>query len=101
MTQDNDASSYADFNEVLQLRLSRRGLLKGSLASASATYLGAGSLAASGSTAVHAAGSGLRLNFKAVAKSLDDLVLLPAGYSYKILLATLSHQAFLLTVIRA
>ena len=88
MTQDNDASSYADFNEVLQLRLSRRGLLKGSLASASATYLGAGSLAASGSTAVHAAGSGLRLNFKAVAKSLDDLVLLPAGYSYKILLAT-------------
>lgn len=76
------------FEHILQQRLSRRSVLKGSLASASATYLGVSGLATAGSNAVHAAGSGLRLNFKAVAKSLDDLVQLPTGYSYKLLLAT-------------
>ncbi|MFM7524855.1 MAG: PhoX family protein, partial [Betaproteobacteria bacterium] len=88
MTQANCADSSPDFNEVLQLRLSRRGLLKGSLASASASYLGVGTLAATGVVEAQAASTRLRLNFNAVAKSLDDLVRLPTGYSYKLLLAT-------------
>jgi uncharacterized protein len=88
MHKPKDSSTLTSFEDVLQQRFSRRGLLKGSLAAASASYLGVGSLAASGSSEAHAAAPKLRLNFKAVAKGLDDLVRLPAGYSYKRLLAT-------------
>ncbi|MFY7955407.1 MAG: hypothetical protein ACOVN8_04550 [Burkholderiaceae bacterium] len=85
--QDHKDSLAVDFQAVLQQRLSRRGLLKGSLAAASTSYLGVGGLAASSSSDAQAAGPRLRLNFNTVAKGLDDLVRLPAGYSYKMLLA--------------
>jgi secreted PhoX family phosphatase len=88
MPKTQHCTTPTSFDDILQQRLSRRGLLKGSLAAASTSYLGVGSLAASGSSDVHAAAPKLRLNFKAVSKGLDDLVRLPAGYSYKMLLAT-------------
>jgi len=88
MKQGHIAGTSADFNEILKRRLSRRSLLKGSLATASARYIGAGALGATGAVEARADSTQLRLNFNAVAKSLDDLVRLPSGYSYKLLLAT-------------
>ena len=88
MQDHKDSTLAADFQAVLQQRLSRRGLLKGSLAAASTSYLGVGGIAATSSSDAQAAGPRLRLNFNTVAKGLDDLVRLPAGYSYKMLLAT-------------
>jgi secreted PhoX family phosphatase len=88
MTQANPADTSPEFDEILKRRLSRRSLLKGSLATASARYIGAGALGATGAVEAQAGSTQLRLNFNAVAKSLDDLVRLPNGYSYKLLLAT-------------
>jgi len=88
MKQGHIAGTSADFDEILKRRLSRRSLLKGSLATASARYIGAGALGATGAVEAQAGSTQLRLNFNAVAKSLDDLVRLPSGYSYKLLLAT-------------
>ena len=88
MKQANTAGTSTEFDEILKRRLSRRSLLKGSLATASARYIGAGALGATGAVEAQAGSTQLRLNFNAVAKSLDDLVRLPSGYSYKLLLAT-------------
>jgi len=88
MTQAYPANTSPEFDEILKRRLSRRSLLKGSLATASARYIGAGALGATGAVEAQAGSTQLRLNFNAVAKSLDDLVRLPSGYSYKLLLAT-------------
>ncbi len=78
----------SEFTDVLQLRLSRRTLLQGSLATASASYLGGGMLSASNARETQPKSNRLRLNFDAVPKGLDDLVRLPPGYSYQIVLAT-------------
>ncbi|MBM3337981.1 MAG: DUF839 domain-containing protein, partial [Betaproteobacteria bacterium] len=88
MKQANTAGTSTEFDEILTLRLSRRSLLQGSLATASVHYLGVGALAATGAAKAQAASTRLRLNFNPVAKSLDDLVRLPRGYAYKLLLAT-------------
>ncbi|MFM8246034.1 MAG: PhoX family protein [Burkholderiaceae bacterium] len=88
MKQANTAGTPTEFDEILTLRLSRRSLLQGSLATASVHYLGVGALAATGTAEAQAASTRLRLNFNPVAKSLDDLVRLPRGYAYKLLLAT-------------
>ncbi len=87
----NDIDNFSDnpeFSNILSARLSRRNLLKGSLAMASASYLGVGSMLLSPAGDAQAAMRKLRLNFSAVPKGLEDLVRLPAGYSYNILLAT-------------
>jgi secreted PhoX family phosphatase len=72
-------SQNPTFDSILNARLSRRALLKGSMASAAAVYFGDLQAAAPAS---------LLLNFQAVDKSLADKVTIPAGYSWSILLRT-------------
>lgn len=88
MNDNNAPSGNPDFSRILDSRLSRRSLLKGSLAAAAASYVGAGSLLLTPSGDAQAAMKKLTLNFSAVPKGLDDAVRLPAGYSYTVLLAT-------------
>ena len=72
-------SSNPTFDSILTARLSRRALLKGSLATAAALYVGADATAAT---------RRLKLNFKPVAKSRADSLTIPAGYSWSVLLRT-------------
>ncbi|SDM48142.1 hypothetical protein SAMN05428957_106186 [Oryzisolibacter propanilivorax] len=78
------------FATLVQARLSRRNLLRGSAASAGGALLGSVSLVACGG------GGGdddapppsrrLQLGFSPVAKGLADVVVVPAGYSARVLL---------------
>jgi secreted PhoX family phosphatase len=77
-TSDN-FSSNPTFDSILTARLSRRALLKGSVAAAVALYLGAEAKAATRT---------LKLNFNPVAKSLADKLIVADGYSYALLLRT-------------
>ncbi len=77
-----------DFSTILDARLSRRSLLKGSLAAAAASYLGAGSVLLSPAGDAQAAMRSLKLNFRAVPKHTADTLTVPAGYSWSVLLAT-------------
>ena len=83
----DDTAATPDFDSVLTARLSRRNLLKGSLATAAATYLG-GSLSLSASGNVQAAARALKLNFQAIPKSIDDKITIANGYQWQVLLAT-------------
>lgn len=78
---------HSDFSQILEARLSRRSLLKGSLAAA-ATACAGGGLWLSAVGDAKAALRTLTLGFSAVPKSLDDIVRVPAGYAYSVLLAT-------------
>ena len=88
MSDTENFSGNPAFSDILDARLSRRSLLKGSLALASASYIGTGSLLLSPVGDAQAAVRQLKLNFSAVRKGLDDQVRLPAGYTYSILMAT-------------
>lgn len=88
MNDTTASHSNLDFSRILDARLSRRSLLKGSLATAAASYVGASSLLLTPSGDAQAAMRKLKLNFTAVPKGLDDTVRLPRGYSYSVLLAT-------------
>lgn len=81
---DDDSPAFA---QVLQTRLSRRTVLRGSLAAA-AGWLGSLPLALSPLGDVRAAPTSLKLNFAAVPKSREDAVRLASGYSWRVLLAT-------------
>ena len=84
-------SSNPTFDSVLQARLSRRSLLKGSFGLATTAFFGAGLSACGGSSdAVAAANPAtdtktLKLNFNAVAKSVADALTVPAGYTATVL----------------
>lgn len=88
-----NTSGNPHFASVLDARLSRRGLLCGSLASTSAAMLGALGLSACGGDGDPPAVEPLPpaptklLGFGAVAKSLADTVMLPAGYSASVIYA--------------
>jgi secreted PhoX family phosphatase len=82
-----DTAASPDFNTVLTARLSRRNLLKGSLATPATTYLGV-SLSLSAIGDVQAATRALKLNFQAIPKSLDDKITIANGYQWQVLLAT-------------
>ena len=77
--QTENFSKNETFDSVLSARLSRRSLLKGSMAVAASLYIGAETQAASRS---------LKLNFKPVPKSRADSLTIPAGYSWSVLLRT-------------
>ncbi len=81
-------STTTDFNQVLDARLSRRSLLKGSLAVAASSYIGAGSLWLTPAGDAQAAMGSMTLNFSAVPKSTADALQLARGYSYSVLMAT-------------
>lgn len=73
-------SSNQTFNEILQVRLSRRGLLKGAAALAVLNSLPLAGCATSG----HGAGS---IGFRGIAVSQDDSVRVPPGYSASVIYA--------------
>ncbi|MEQ1439510.1 PhoX family phosphatase [Fontimonas sp. SYSU GA230001] len=81
--EDSNRSDNPQFSSIVESLISRRGLLRGS---ASAVALGAASgLLLSGCS--DDGGEPRRLGFAPVAKSLEDRVALPAGYSARVLYA--------------
>jgi len=91
MTDPDDigynATSNPSFSTLVEARLSRRNLLRGSVATAGGAMLGSISLAACGGSSDDPAppAGGLKLGFNAVAKSLSDAVVVPAGYTASVL----------------
>ncbi|HEY8606020.1 MAG TPA: PhoX family phosphatase [Noviherbaspirillum sp.] len=89
-----NTSDNPTFESVLNARLSRRSILKGSFGAATTVFFG-GSLAACGGSSGDAVAAApeaatqtpksLKLNFNAVAKSLADAVVVPAGYTASVL----------------
>jgi secreted PhoX family phosphatase len=90
---DNNSSANTTFESVVQTRLSRRQMLTGTAGAAAMAVLGtAKSDAASAHGSSGEYGSWYpnrspRLGFEPVAKSLEDAVSLPKGYSYDVLYA--------------
>ncbi|MBI1892007.1 MAG: PhoX family phosphatase [Burkholderiales bacterium] len=76
-----NVSDNPSFESILNARLSRRSILKGSFGFAATTFLGGG-LAACAGTSYEPS---LKLNFNAVAKSLADAVVVPSGYTVTVL----------------
>lgn len=93
--ENSNTSANPHFSGVLDARLSRRRLLRSSVASASAALFGALGVSAcgGGDDAVAAPApvptppTAKLLSFDAVAKSLADKVVLPAGYSASVIYA--------------
>jgi secreted PhoX family phosphatase len=88
----NDSPNPA-FESVLQARLNRRSMLRGSVGSAAMAVFGSLAVAACGSDddapapAPAPAPSETLLGFTAVAKSLADSVVVPAGYTASVIYA--------------
>lgn len=90
--ENSNTSGNPHFDSVLHGRLSRRGLLRTSVASASAVVLGTFGVSACGGGSNGADPTPVPpadklLGFGAVAKSLADQVVLPAGYSASVIYA--------------
>ena len=76
-------SANPHIDDIIAVRMSRRGVLKGGIAVTATTLLG-GSLSACGGSS-STKDSALALNFDAVAKNKNDIVTVPAGYEVSIL----------------
>jgi secreted PhoX family phosphatase len=96
MSDDSNSSTNPHFDTVLQARLSRRNILRGGMATAGTALFGAIGLSGCGGNdeaPVVTAPAGpvavpeVLLGFNAVAKSLADTVVVPAGYSATVLYA--------------
>lgn len=92
--EDSNTSANPTFESVLAARLSRRNILRGGLGTAATAMLGGMSLAACGGgddapapAPAPAAPAETLLGFTAVAKSLEDKVSVPAGYTASVLIA--------------
>jgi hypothetical protein len=75
------------FREIAELRLGRRGMLMGGIATAISGFIGAGAAnpaAAQGTT--QAAAGGPAIGFKAVPVSSADTVVVPEGYSVQVII---------------
>lgn len=83
--ENSNTSSNPSFESVLQARLSRRGLLRGSMGYTGGAMLGGFGLTACGGG--DNAPSETLLGFTAVGKSLADSVVLPAGYTFSVIYA--------------
>lgn len=79
--EDSNASGNPHFQTVLQARLSRRSLLRGSVGTAATALLGGLSLGACGGGGDE--GAITSLDFTAVPKSLADTVTVPTGYTVR------------------
>ena len=77
-------SGNRSFEAVLDARLARRSVLKGGFGLAAGSFMGVG-LSACGGGSSDAADNSFKLGFAAVAKNLNDIVTLPAGYTYSAL----------------
>ena len=81
-----NTSGNPGFDAILEARISRRTLLKGSFATAATTLFGSGLAGCNDSdAAAPAAAAVFGLGFTSVAKSLADVVSVPAGYSVSVL----------------
>jgi secreted PhoX family phosphatase len=91
--EDCNRSGNPSFDSVLQARLSRRSILRGSVGTAAAAVLGSLGLAACGGgdddpvAAVAAPTNIDKLSFTPVAKSVADVLSVPAGYTATVLYA--------------
>ena len=92
--EDSNTSKNQDFDAVLNLRLSRRNMLRGGVGAAGSVLLGGAALTgcASMGTSSMAGGSAMgkqlsSLGFSAVAKSLADVVSVPTGYKVDVIYA--------------
>ena len=91
--ENSNTSPNPTFDSVLQARLSRRGLLRGSVGTVGTSLLGGLALAGCGggddNPAVTPAPvpTETLLGFTAVAKSMMDVVTVPAGYTVSVLYA--------------
>jgi len=83
-----NSSPNPSFDSVLQTRLSRRSILRGSVGTAATALFGSLSVAAcGGGDDDPAAPTETLLGFNPVAKSLADAVIVPAGYSASVIYA--------------
>ena len=90
-TDDLNSSDNPSFQSVLQARLSRRSLLRGSVGTAATAVLGSWGLAACGGgddDPAPAAPAALdKVSFASVSKSVADVLTVPAGYTATVLFA--------------
>jgi len=84
--EDSNTSGNAAFENVLQARLSRRGLLRGGVGAAGATALG-GAAALSGCATAGPTSPVHSLGFTPVAKTMADQVTVPPGYTARVIYA--------------
>ncbi|AOW13860.1 phosphatase [Hydrogenophaga crassostreae] len=86
---DINTSANPQFDHVLQARLSRRNILRGSIGMAGMGLIGAAGLAGCASSApmTPVAKALTSLGFKPVAKGMTDAVIVPEGYSAQVIYA--------------
>ena len=88
--EDSNTSNNPSFDSVLQARLNRRGVLRGSVGGVGTVVLASVGLTACGGSDDAVAlplPAETRLGFTAVSKSLADAVVVPAGYTASIIYA--------------
>lgn len=92
--ENSNTSDNPSFDSVLQARLSRRGLLRGSVGTVGTSLLGGLALAGCGggddapaATPAPVVAPETLLSFAAVAKTMADTVTVPAGYTASVLYA--------------
>jgi hypothetical protein len=91
--EDSNTSANPSFDSILQARLSRRHVLRGSVGGAATALLGSLALTGCGgggdedNSNAPVASTEKLLGFSAVGKSLADAVVVPAGYSATVLYA--------------
>jgi secreted PhoX family phosphatase len=78
-------SSNPTFESVLNARLSRRALIKGSFGLAASTFIGTSLAGCADAGSTIDPPKTLKLNFNAVAKSVADALSVPAGYTATVL----------------
>jgi len=78
-------SGNPSFEAVLDARLARRSVLKGSFGLAATSFMGVGLTACGGGGSSAATDNAFKLGFTAVAKNMNDVVTLPTGYTYSAL----------------
>jgi secreted PhoX family phosphatase len=87
--EDSNTSANPTFESVMAARLSRRGLLRGSVGTAATAVFGSFATAACGGgddeASTPASTAITSLGFTAVAKSLADTITVPAGYTATVL----------------
>ena len=80
-----NTSNNPTFEQILEARMTRRGLLKGSFALVAASFVGTSLTGCGGDDAPAATTTALSLSFNAVAKSVADALTVPTGYTATVL----------------
>ena len=88
-SEDSNHTANPQFDQILEARLSRRNILRGSIGMAGMGLMGAAGLAgcATGAPMTPVANALTSLGFKPVAKGMADTVVVPEGYTARVLYA--------------